>query len=143
MSAFGRSARTYDVGMASLDWTLEELWLVTADHALYEVVRRWTRGDLRDVSAPELSSGERTLLIATPAPWRSIVAVAQQRSGLLRPMLVVKNAIALWSLTDPPDDGPLLAESWPSLRHRFLIHNPGLSGVLQLLDRTIEPDKQR
>lgn len=47
-----------------------------------------------------------------------------ERSELLRPMLVVKNAVALWSLPDPPDDGPLLAESWPSLRRRFLIHNP-------------------
>lgn len=123
--------------------SLEELWLVTADHALFEVVHCWAQGDLRDVAAPDTADAERTLLITSPAPWRSIVAVAQQRSGLLYPVVVLKNAVALWSLPDPPDDGPLPAESWPSLRRRFLIHNPGLSGVLSLLDRTIEPNKQR
>jgi hypothetical protein len=124
------------------------IWLVAADDELYGLVRQWARGDLRESewSAPfregRASTARpacaRTLFITTPEPWRCIVAVAQAASGRIRPLLVPKNAIALWSLPNPPEQGKLNADDWPSLRRRFLIHNPGLSGFLNILDTEIQ-----
>jgi hypothetical protein len=131
----GRRHAAYSSRMTAPGWPVERLWLATADDALFTAVRAWARGNLRDV--PDRTAGlpHRTLLVATPGPWRSIVAVGQQRNAVLRPMLVLKNAVALWPLRHPPDEGPLPRESWPALRRVMLIHNPGLAGVLDLLDR--------
>jgi hypothetical protein len=87
---------------------------------------------------PYLEFAEGTImLITTPMPWRSIVTVAQYGAAGLKPMFVLKNAVALWSLTDAPGDGPVDSADWARLRPRFLLHNPGLDGVLDLVDQML------
>jgi hypothetical protein len=123
---------------------VEKPWVVTADEDLFIVVRAWARGDLCD--SPEPDDGgleQQTLLITTPAPWRTIVAIAQRRNGLLRPMLVLKNAVALWALRRPLEDGPVSVDSWPALRRLFMIHNPGLDGLLHLLDHAFDAEGEK
>lgn len=122
---------------------MEKPWVLTAEEDLFIIVRAWARGDLRD--STELGGGglDDTLLIATPPPWRTIVAIAQRRNGVLRPMLVLKNAVALWALRRPLDDGPVSVDSWPALRRLFMIHNPGLDGLLHLLDHAFDDEGKR
>ena len=116
-----------------------QLWLVTADRKLFDAVCGWAYGTLSHIPAPEeFVRSARMLLITTPAPWRSIVAIAEQHGDVLQPVIVVKNAVALWSMKEPPLEGLLSSETWFRLRQRFLIHNPGLAGLLEHLDQRIE-----
>lgn len=114
--------------------------LVTADEQLRMLVLKWAQGNLVISGCSTFDAlGSRTLFITTPEPWRSIVAVARLTSGVLRPLMVPKNAIALWSLPTPPPEGRLTMNNWVLVRRRFLIHNPGLSGFLDLLDDEMRP----
>lgn len=75
--------------------TLPPLYAVTAGDELFEIVRGWTRDGLGPVSSLASEHGDRTLLIKTLSPWTSLVAFAVLGHGQLRPMLVLKNAVAL------------------------------------------------
>lgn len=124
--------------MTARDWPTESLRLVTADDEMFAVVRRWAQGNLHDV--PANGGPDGTLLIVTPGPWCSIVAISQRRAAVLRPVLILKNAVALWPLRQPPPDGPLPTTAWAPLRRLVLIHNPGLGGILSLLDHAVMQD---
>lgn len=130
-------------GVRGHDWQAEKAWVVTADEELFHTVRAWAHGDLRERAWPAVRGSDQTLLIATPAPWRTIVAIAQTRGGVLRPMVVLKNAVALWALGQPFDDGPVSVDFWPGLRRQFMIHNPGLEGMLRLIDRAYDRESTK
>lgn len=84
---------------------LPPLRAVTADQELFVVVRDWTRDSIRPIPLPGGWTGtDATLVVKTPAPWTSVVALAVLNERELHPLLVLKNAVALWAVhRDPPE----------------------------------------
>lgn len=113
------------------------LTVISAGSTLAPVIRRWVTTSLRPVPAPDdLPVG--TLLVVIGGEWSSLVAVAVHEPPTLAPALVLKNPIPLWQYTRALPAGPVTAETWTWLRRRFLIHNPGVDGVLGLLDDLVQ-----
>lgn len=118
---------------------LPPLRAVTADHELFTIVRDWTRDSIRPVGVPTGWTGVgATLVVKAPAPWASVVAFAVRNDHELIPLLVLKNAVALWAVHRDLPDGIVGAADWLWLRHLCLLHNPGLDGALTVIGQAVQ-----
>lgn len=126
------------VGRVVSTEALPPLRAVTADQELFTVVRDWTRDSIRPVPLPTGWAGtDATLLVTTPGPWTSVVALAVLDERELHPLLVLKNAVALWAVHRDLPDGLISSADWRWLRHLCLLHNPALDGALVAVDRAV------
>ncbi|TWP32313.1 hypothetical protein [Leekyejoonella antrihumi] len=117
---------------------LPPLHAITADHELYTIVRDWTRDSIRPVPVPANWKGAgATLMVKTPGPWASVVAFGVRNEHELSPLLVLKNAIALWAVHRDLPDGIIDSADWTWLRHLCLLHNPGLDGALTVIGQAV------
>lgn len=101
------------------------------------IARAWALSPARAVQLGSESPPNGTLLLRTGDPWDSLIGFATHHSGELSPGLLFKNPIPLWQYAHSMHDGCVSVDEWPLLRRRILIHNPGLTGVLELLDETV------
>lgn len=111
---------------------------VTADRDLFAIVRFWTRDSIQPVPAPEgWMSLHATLLVKAPAPWTAVVAFTVLTERKLRPLLVLKNVVALWAVHHDLPDGMVSPDDWVWFRHLCLLHNPGLDGALAVIGEAV------
>lgn len=111
--------------------------LLVSGTDLSRTVQQWARESMRPcTSGPDLAP-QGTLLIRTAGTWDSLVAVATHQHAGLVPLLLLKNPVPFWHTSSAPPDGSVGQSSWPRLRRDILIHNPGLGGFVEQLDRTV------
>jgi hypothetical protein len=116
---------------------------LVSDSQLTGAVQKWAHESMRPwiLGCDPVPPG--TLLIRTAGTWDSLVAVATHHRERLVPLLLLKNPVPLWHTVSAPPDGPVDEGLWPHLRRDILIHNPGLGGFLELLDRTVSEGSER
>ena len=116
-------------------WTLAE--------ELREAVMNWSRGDGLAGFIPAGLPPNGTLLLRTGSVWDCLIGFCIHRDGHFTPGLLFKNPIPLWRYLPSYDDGIITLQAWSTERRRILIHNPGLGGVLGLLDQAVENSRGR
>ena len=124
--------------MAADTEPLPPLRAVAADEDLFTIVRDWTRDSIQPVRAPEgWANFCATVMVKTPDPWGSVVAFCVVAHREIRPLLVLKNAVALWAVHRNLPDGPVSPADWIWFRRLCLLHNPGLDGALTVIGRAV------
>lgn len=94
---------------------------------------RWCDGDLR-VTLPVRGVQHTYVgLLCSPGAWRFLISIGIVQNGTFYLVLNLKNVVPLAGRTYEPD-GPLHGTSTERLKRRILIHNPGLSGTLDLME---------
>lgn len=115
------------------------LVLMTTTAETTRVIHGWAQRSLRPVRLDTPLGQPASILFRTSGTWNSVVAASGWDGTTLSPIVVFKNSIALWQWPRVPvPDGTVDASQWPWLRRGILIHNPGLDGLLQLLDATCQ-----
>lgn len=117
------------------------VWTVSDE--LRRVVAGWVQADgqMKELRTERPPNG--TLLLRTDGPWDSLIGFGSHQDGNFSPGLLFKNPIPLWQSTTALQNGRITTQGWPTLRRTILIHNPGLNGVLHLLDEAVGTSSSR
>ena len=107
-----------------------------ADEQLSSRVRHWAvEGTFRSWRWAGTESFEGVLLaIATPGPLGFLVAFCEQDGREVTLLLLLKNAVPLYEVPAAIEADRVSQEGWAQIRRAVLLHNPGLSGCLELFE---------
>lgn len=76
-------------------------------------------------------------MVKTPASWTSVLAFCVVIDREIRPLLVLKNAVAIWAVHGQRPDGPAGPADWTWFGQLCQLHNPGLDGALTVLGEAV------
>lgn len=127
--------------MAALGVALEKpLTVCVIEGEMRQIVVAWARGQIHSRASLATPTPNGTLLLRTAGAWDSLVGFGVHRDGSFSPALLFKNPVPLWRYERALHNGRVSTDRWATLRRTILIHNPGLNGVLALLDEVMAPD---